>query len=255
MGGWLGKHQGCLSVIKEIMLDTLSVLSYFGAAMRTPLTSPAEAYAPDADRAGPEGSAQQIPEWLVHLLARLIFVLLRSLIAAHLRRTRQMPPWWRYRPDLPPGSAQALAASIRGPFGNAIASMCRRHGIGPGHADWPELSRAIVAFGGSVKGFRAGAPAFGLQWWDNPRIVPGIVSNFVAPTASSPQRNAVADASPAAPNAMRSVAAPAMWPASWQRYLAPAEPVRRARPGRPPHGRPIRRCLPNGARAWLAPPS
>ena len=118
-------------------------------------------------------------------LARLIFVLLRSLIAAHLRRTRQMSPWWRYRPDLPPGSAQALAASIRGPFGNAIASMCRRHGIGPGHADWPELSRAIVAFGGSVKGFRAGAPAFGLQWWDNPRIVPGMSPGFSAPSAVS----------------------------------------------------------------------
>ena len=50
-------------------------------------------------------------------------------------------------------------ASVRGPFGNSIRWRCLRHGIGPGHKDWPELSRAIVAFGGSLEGFRPGAPA------------------------------------------------------------------------------------------------
>ena len=125
--------------------------------MRDPLTAPAEAYAPDADRAGPDAPAHP-PEWLVRCLALLIFFLLEHLHAVRLRRSRRLPSWWQDRPDLPAGSAQAEAASIRGPFGNAIAWMCRRRGIGPGHTDWPELSRAIVAFGGSVKGFRAGAP-------------------------------------------------------------------------------------------------
>ena len=143
--------------------------------MRDPLTAPAEAYAPDADRAGPDASAQ-LPEWLVHLPRPADPLPAR----AHARRSPAplLPaasPGGTDRPDLPAGSTQAEAASIRGPFGNAIAWMCRRHGIGPGHKDWPELSRAIVAFGGSLKGFRAGAPACGLQWWENPNVVPGMV--------------------------------------------------------------------------------
>ena len=89
------------------------------------------------------------------------------------------------RPDLPLGSAQALAASVRGAFGNAIAWMCLRRGIGPGHPDWPELSRAIVAFGGSVKRFRAGLPACGLQWWENPDIIPGMIGEAVATPAAT----------------------------------------------------------------------
>ena len=60
--------------------------------------------------------------------------------------------------------AASASASIRGEFGNAIAWMAHRFGINPGHPDWPEVSRAIVAFGGSVKGFRAGAPRCPQQW-------------------------------------------------------------------------------------------
>ena len=136
-------------------------------------TSPAEAYAPDADRAGPTG---ELPQWLVHFLAMLIHFLLKNMLAMGLRRSRRRQAWWQDRPDLPAGSAQAEAASVRGQFGNAIAWMCLRHGIGPGHRDWPELSRAIVAFGGSLEGFRAGAPPRGLHWWENPGVVPGMSS-------------------------------------------------------------------------------
>src|ERR1700733_5436815 len=185
--------------------------------MRTPLTFPAEAYAPDADRAGSKGSAHA-PEWVVLCIAMLIHFLLEHVFAARLRRSRELQPWWQERrPDLPAGSAQAEAASIRGPFGNAIAWMCRRHGVGPGHKDWPELSRAIVAFGGSVKGARAGVPASGLQWWENPNIVPGMVPGFgtPAPAATLLQREAVANAAPPAPNAMQTDAAHARLPASW----------------------------------------
>ena len=45
--------------------------------MRDPLIAPAEAYAPDADRAGPD-APEQLPEWLVHFLAALILLLLES---------------------------------------------------------------------------------------------------------------------------------------------------------------------------------
>ena len=150
--------------------------------MRNTLSPPAEAYAPDEDRAGPEGTAQ-MPEWLVQLLTRLILFMLKHYLAGRSRRGHRRPPWWldQSRRDLPPGSAQAEAAVDRGPFGRSIAWMCRCRGIGPGHADWPELSRAIVAYGGSLKGFRAGAPAIGLLWWENPYIIPGMIGEAAAP--------------------------------------------------------------------------
>jgi hypothetical protein len=188
--------------------------------MCDPLTAPAEAYAPDADRAGPDSPAH-LPEWLVHCLAHLILFLLEHLLAICPRRSAQ-PSCWQDRPDLPPGSAQAEAASIRGQFGNAIAWMCRRRGIGPGHPDWQELSRAIVAFGGSLAGFRAGAPARGLQWWENPNIVPGMIPAVSALSSSLLPPQAVTDASPPAPNAQPAEAGHALWPASWRQVLARA---------------------------------
>ena len=151
--------------------------------MCAPIAAPAEAYAPYTDRAGP-GVPAHSPEWFVRWLALLICFLLEPLNAVRLLRSGRLPSLWQARPDLPPGSAQAEAAAIRGSFGTAIAWMCRRHGIGPGHAEWPELSRAIEAFGGSLAGFRAGAPACGLQWWENPNIVPGMVAGFAARAAA-----------------------------------------------------------------------
>ena len=142
------------------------------------------------------------------------------------------------RPDLPPGSAQALAASIRGAFGNAIAWMCLRRGIGPGHPDWPELSRAIVAFGGSVQGFRPGLPACGLQWWENPDIVPGMIgmpaaTPAAAAVASLLSRQAVADTPSPTPQVMPAAAEPAVSPGP-----VPCRPVfARAATG-PPTGPP-----------------
>ena len=118
--------------------------------MRDPLTAPADAASPDADRAGPDAPAP-LPEWVVHFVTLLIRLILQLSLAARSRRAR-LPSWWHERPDLPAASAQALAASVRGEFGTAIAWMCRRRGIGPGHPDWPYLSRAIVAFGGGRSG-------------------------------------------------------------------------------------------------------
>ena len=181
--------------------------------------SPGEVYAPYADRAGPDAAARP-PEWLLHWLALLMFFVQEPLKAFRLLRSGRMAsPWWHDRPDLPAGSAQAYFASVRGAFGNSIRWMCLRHGIGPGHKDWPELSRAIVAFGGSLEGFRAGAPPCGLLWWENPGVVPGMVHvpgfGLFAAAPASLVRQAVADALPPAPNAMQAVAAHARMPGSW----------------------------------------
>jgi len=151
-----------------------------------PLTAPAGAYAPDANRDSTAASAR-MPQWLIHLIARLIRFMLERVLATRAHRAR-LPAWWNLRADLPKGSVQQLAAAIRGEFGNAIAWTCRRRGIGPGHPDWPEISRAIVAFGGSLAGFRPGLPACGLQWWENPAIVPGMIGE----TAATPAADAVA---------------------------------------------------------------
>src|ERR1700679_2238386 len=140
---------------------------------RPPL--PSQVYAPYADRASRKGTPRSA-ESLLHWLAFLIFFLHRPLKAFCLLRSgRAGPAWWHHRPDLPACSAQVYFASVRGKFGTSIRWMCIRHGIGPGHKDWPEVSRAIVAYGGSLRGFWAGAPPKGLEWWENPGVIPGVV--------------------------------------------------------------------------------
>ncbi len=206
-------------------------------------TPPAEAYAPDADRAGPDAFAHP-PEWLVHILAMLILFLLQHTQAMRLRRFRRTHAWWRDRPDLPAGSAQGHAASVRGPFGRSIAWMCRRHGIGPGHKDWPELSRAIVAFGGSLQGFCAGAPPSGLYWWENPGVVAGMVPFPSAPRASLLPPQAGTHVPPPAPIGIPAETAPILWPESWRQVPAPAgtgPPATTGPPGCP--GQPTLSCL------------
>ncbi len=158
------------------------------------LPAPADTYSPDANRVGP-GAPARLPEWIAHLIALVIRCTLGRMFAARPCHSA-LPSWWHDRPDLPLGSVQALAASRRGAFGNAMAWMCRRLGIGPGHPDWGYLSRSIVAFGGSVAGFRAGLPACGLQWWENHDIVPGMIgmptptpaADAMAGTALAPGR-------------------------------------------------------------------
>ena len=223
------------------------------------LTPPAEAYIPDADRGGQGGPVHSL-ERLVRCIALLILFLHDPLKAVRLLRSGRLWSWHQDRPDLPPGSAQAEAASIRGQFGTAIAWMCRRHGVGPGHPEWPELSRAIVAFGGSLAGFRAGAPACGLQWWENPRIVPGTGAGFSAPAAASASLlplQAVANAAAPAPNAVQGAVAHARLPASWV-SAAGRHVFARAGPGPPTGppccpGLPTLSCLTHGAEARSAP--
>ncbi len=211
-----------------------------------------EASARDATGSGPSASAPP-PGSLVDLIGLVIRCLLKSIWAVCLR-PYGVPAWWHDRPDLPLGSAQALAASIRGPFGNAIAWMCLRRGIGPGHQDWPELSRAIVAFGGSVQGFRPGLPACGLQWWENPAIVPGMIGMPAATPAADAMaerlsRPAMAEAPPPPLVFVSPEAEPAVSPAPRRPVLAraatgpptgppayPHQPLFHARRTGPAHG-------------------
>ena len=226
--------------------------------MRTRHPALAEAYSPDADRAGQDASGD-LPDWLVHILVLLAYLARKWALACGRRGARALPSWYHERPDLPFGSAQALAASIRGAWGNAIAWMCLRRGIGPGHPEWPELSRAIVAFGGSLKGFRPGLPAYGLQWWENPDIVHGM-TGMPTPTPAADtlalrlSRLAVPHTPPTAPQVASTEPGPAVSP-------APPRPVfgRAATgpPTGPPYGHHPQFCCAcaTGARAWLAPPS
>ncbi len=225
--------------------------------MRPWHTAPAEAHSPDADRAGPDAPAY-LPDWLVHLLALLIHFLQQRRLAAGHRGSPALTSWVHDRPDLPPGSAQALAASVRGTFGRAIEWMCRRCGIGPRHPDWPELSRAIVAFGGSVQGFRAGLPPCGLQWWENPAIVPGMIGMAaVTPAAdamaASLSRNNDFAVPPPALNVAPDEPEPAVAPAPRRPAVAP---VATGPPNGPPACCHHHSCCayPTGARAWPAPP-
>jgi hypothetical protein len=198
---------------------------------RDPPTTPADACAPDADRAGTDASAR-LPEWVIQLIALVVRCVLMRVVAGRTRRSL-LPSWWYDRPDLPPGSAEALAASARGPFGNTIVWMCRCQGIGPGHPEWPELSRAIVAFGGSIKRFRAGLSAAEPRWWESPSIVPGM-NTYPVPTpaadavASLLSRQAEANApqpapgNAAVPNIERSAAEPLLPPVFLWQILARA---------------------------------
>jgi hypothetical protein len=206
--------------------------------MCAPTTTPAEAYAPDADRDGPDASAHS-PEWLVHLLARLILLLLGLLRAGRNRRTARSRAWCQLRPDLVAGSTQHMAAAIRGAFGNSIAWMCLYNGIGPGHRDWPELSRAILAFGGSLRAFRAGRPAMGLPWWENPYVMPGLPPEARETPAAGAlaallARDAADDDAPAPAPQAAAAPEPVPMPASWRPPLAHA--ATGPPTGPPPHG-------------------
>jgi hypothetical protein len=191
--------------------------------MSTKPPAPTQAFAPYADRAAPDASAHP-PEWLVHWLTVLFLFLTKPMNAVRLLRSGRRPSWrYQARPDLPAGSAQEHFASVRGHFGNSIRWRCLRYGIGPGHKDWPELSRAIVAFGGSLEGFRPGLPPCGLFWWENPGVIPGMGADGTgfgapkAPTATDAllQREAAANALPPALHDMQADAVHAVLPASW----------------------------------------
>ena len=153
----------------------------------------AEAHSPNANRAVPAASAR--PQRLPHL-RRLVLLVVDCMLAAVLGRARLGVSPVHARPDLPPGSAQALAASARGSFATAIAWMDRRFGILPGHPHWPEVSRAIVGFGGSLGARPAGAPICPQPWRETADSIPGMLRPPRAPLFGARSKPGAAPASP-----------------------------------------------------------
>jgi hypothetical protein len=91
-------------------------------------TAPAEACAPDPDRADPD-SPDLMPEWLAYLIALVIVFLLEQFLAIrphHARRPASRPAG---RPALPRDSAQAPAAATRSRSNDATARMHRGRGV------------------------------------------------------------------------------------------------------------------------------
>lgn len=214
-------------------------------------TAVAEAWSPDANRAG-QVASERLPAVFLEFLTLFIRRMLRQWFPP---RARLLPSWWVSLPDCVPGSTQELAASVRGPIGHAMAHMCRYCGFGPGHHDWPYLRRSILAFGGSLRGVdgrKHPRPCLETHW-----IVPAVVEPDAAttPTAAAPlARYLTMDEPPPAPRAVPADVGPAVSPAPLRPVLARAAT---GPPTGPPRaaGLPNLSRLPHGARAWLAPPS
>ncbi|HTW70749.1 MAG TPA: hypothetical protein VME47_12740 [Acetobacteraceae bacterium] len=123
------------------------------------LTSPAYAYAPDADWAGPDASVRLLHRLpllygLVRFLVLVAYLVREYWLAIRQYRAGTQPSSGYSRSDLPPGSAQPPAASICNAFGNTIAWTHRRHDSAPAHKDRLQPFRGVMAFGGSKKGSR-----------------------------------------------------------------------------------------------------
>ena len=203
-------------------------------------TALAEAYSRDADRAGPDASADLPRYLLLEFLTLLIRCMLRQCLGSRFPRARPLPSWWVTLPDCVPGSTQELAASIRGPIGHAMAHMCRYLGFGPGHQDWPYLSRSILAFGGSLKGVdgrKHPRPCLETHW-----IVPAVIGADAAATPTAAAllaRRLAANAPPPAPPPVAAGAGPAVLP-------APLRPVLARTATGPPTGPPPAGAVPSG---------
>ncbi|HEY1931933.1 MAG TPA: hypothetical protein VGG99_07980 [Acetobacteraceae bacterium] len=104
-------------------------------------TPPAEAYAPDPDRADPD-SPDLMPEWLAYLIALVILFLLEQFQAIRQRH----PPRPASRPagrlPLPQDSAQPPAPAIRSQSSDPTARTRRSRGVA---LDCSELSRTRAA--------------------------------------------------------------------------------------------------------------
>ena len=197
-------------------------------------TALAEACSPDDIRAGLDASGP-LPEWVVQFLVTLI-LFLRQHVFRRPRHNWSLPSWYAGRPGPLPASTPELAAVIRGAWGHEIAHVCRYEGIGPDHPDWPELSRAILAFGGSLCG--VDGRKHRRPWWHALGFAPSLTraDNAAKTAAASPE--ALPNVAPPAPEAAASVASlgHAVLPAPRRPVFARAAtgpPLRLARiPGR-----------------------
>jgi hypothetical protein len=106
-------------------------------------TAPAEACAPDADRADPD-SPDLMPEWLAYLIALVIVFLLEQFLVARQPHARRSAARRVGRADLPRDSAAAPAAASRSRSGHATARTRRGHAAAPEGSDLSRMRTALL---------------------------------------------------------------------------------------------------------------
>jgi hypothetical protein len=104
-------------------------------------SAPAEAYAPDPDRADPD-SPDLMPEWLAYVIALVIVFLLEQFLAMRQRHVRRAASRSDNRRSPLRDSAAEPAAAIRGQSDGATARTRRGRGIA---LEGSDLSRARTA--------------------------------------------------------------------------------------------------------------
>jgi hypothetical protein len=171
-------------------------------------TAPAEAYAPDPDRADPD-SPDLMPEWFAYLIALVILFLLTHCQAVQQRRARRLASRSVGQPALPRDPEQAPAASIDTKPDDETARTCRGRGAAPA---CPELLRALKALFDRYQ-----QPDGGPSLWSQlEACVPSLIGPDAAatPTAPVPSPRLIAKIrSPRkfAPIGPRHSASPAPW--------------------------------------------
>jgi hypothetical protein len=104
-------------------------------------TAPAEAYAPDPDRADPD-SPDMMPEWAAYLIALLILFLLEHSQSMQQRRARRLASKAAAQPQ---DSAQPPAAPIANQSDDATACTRRGRAAAPELKELPHVLKALLA--------------------------------------------------------------------------------------------------------------
>ncbi|HEY1930482.1 MAG TPA: hypothetical protein VGG99_00575, partial [Acetobacteraceae bacterium] len=106
-------------------------------------TPPAEAYAPDPDRADPD-SPDLMPEWLAYLIALVILFLLEQFQAARRRHVRRSASRHAGRDALPRDAAEAPAAATRSQSNHMTARTRRGRDAAPECLDLSGARAALL---------------------------------------------------------------------------------------------------------------
>ncbi|HEY1933686.1 MAG TPA: hypothetical protein VGG99_16865 [Acetobacteraceae bacterium] len=189
---------------------------------------PAEAYAPDPDRADPD-SPDLMPEWLAYLIALVILFLLEQFQAMRQRHVRRPASRPVGRPALPRDSGAAPTAAIRSQSDDATARTRRGRGVAP---ECPDLSRARAALLEKLR-----------QSDVDPSVLSQLEALGIIPSPIGPDTAAATETSPLCITNIRRTAR-RFAPARTQHRVSPTPWRRIARPGTgPPTGPPgISRC-------------
>ncbi|HEY1933553.1 MAG TPA: hypothetical protein VGG99_16190 [Acetobacteraceae bacterium] len=111
--------------------------------MGDPHTAPAEAYAPDPDRADPD-SPPLMPEWLAYLIALVILFIIETFQALEQRHAHRLASRPVGRPAQPRNSAEPPAAAIGSQPGHVTTRSHRGHGVAPVCLDLSRTRAALL---------------------------------------------------------------------------------------------------------------